>query len=758
MVATYFFMTCMERNSNENIEPGHLNAAYQQALDKTAIVAITDLRGSITYVNDKFCEISKYSRAELMGKNHNILKSGYHDLDFYKDLWRTIKRGDVWMGQIKNQAKDGSYYWVQTTIVPMLDAKQEPFQYLSFRLDITEQKLAEEQRAESERRLRLVAENFPNGSISLIDRGLKVLFTAGAGYEAVSFRPEQVMGKPLKHAVSPDTIDFLNRNLDRILQGETLTQEVFTRNRYYQNIYRPIIDQSGRSDGFVMVALDDSENKRVALEIKRHNELFAIGEEIAKIGTWDWDFQTREVVFSSNTLRLLGYDPTVLKRSSQEVLEWVHPDDRKLIVESFRKMLETNTFDVLEFRMIRKDGEVRTFQSSSTMNLGKDGRDKHVIGVLKDITERRKSEQELLESKEILSKIADSIPGLVMRYVELADGTSRIQYVSKGAESLWEVTQDKIHSDVSIVWNKVHPDDVLGFLRSFKKSRHSFAPWNHEFRIVMDDRRLKWVSVIGTPKKLDEGEVLWDILALDVTARKTAELRIEKNMELLTFQNTQLLDFCNIVSHNLRSPLVNMSMLVGFIEESTDEAERKVYIDKLKPVIAGLNETFEELVESIQIQQDREIKSEYIDIDESFSKILAGFEGHITLSNAIIKKDFAEAPVLYYPPKYWSSILHNLLSNALKYRSPDRRLEILVKTRKIQNKILMTVKDNGLGLDLRKHQSNLFKIRKVFHRHPDAKGFGLYITKAQVEAMQGRIWVESLPDIGSTFFVEFNNQ
>src|SRR5690606_31831289 len=134
----------------------------------------------------------------------------------------------------------------------------------------------------------------------------------------------------------------------------------------------------------------------------------------------------------------------VLKRNSQEVLEWVHPDDRKLIVESFRKMLETNTFDVLEFRMIRKDGEVRTFQSSSTMNLGKDGRDKHVIGVLKDITERRKSEQELLESKEILSKIADSIPGLVMRYVELADGTSRIQYVSKGAESLWEVTQDKI--------------------------------------------------------------------------------------------------------------------------------------------------------------------------------------------------------------------------------------------------------------------------------------------------------------------------
>src|SRR5690554_264669 len=148
----------MDKDSDENIEPSNLNNAYQQALDKTAIVAITDLDGNITYVNDKFCKISQYSREELIGKNHNILKSGYHTLDFYKDLWRTIKRGDVWMGQIKNKAKGGSPYWVQTTIVPMLNAGQKPYQYLSFRLDITEQKLAEEQRAESENRLRLVAD------------------------------------------------------------------------------------------------------------------------------------------------------------------------------------------------------------------------------------------------------------------------------------------------------------------------------------------------------------------------------------------------------------------------------------------------------------------------------------------------------------------------------------------------------------------------------------------------------------------------
>lgn len=748
----------MDEGLDENARIQDLNDAYQQALDKTAIVGITDLRGNIIYVNDKFCEISKYSREELLGKNHNILKSGHHDLDFYKDLWNTIGRGDTWMGQIKNRAKDGSYYWVQTTIVPVLDAKQRPYQYLSFRLDITEQKLAEEQRAESENRLRLVAENFPNGSISLIDKDLNILFTAGAGYDAVDFAPDQVTGGPLKDAVSPQTIAFLTENLPRILGGETLTQEVYTRGRHYNLIYRPVFDPAGDSDGFVMLALDDTENKKSALEIKRHNELFAIGEEIANIGSWDWDFDTREVVFSSNTLRLLGYDAKVLTKKSEEVLEWVHPEDQELLKEAFQRMLKKSEPEIVEFRMLRKDGASRIFQSSSTLKFFKDSQKKHIIGVLKDISEERKREQELLDSREILSKIADNIPGLVMRYVEYENAPPKIQYVSKGAESLWEVTKDQIRSDISIIRRTVHQDDRKDFLRSFRKSKSTIAPWVHEFRIVMSDGRIKWVNAIGTPKRMAEGEVLWDILALDVSARKNAEQKIEKNLELLTFQNTQLLDFCNIVSHNLRSPLVNIAMLVEFIEESSSEVERKVYIDKLKPVIEGLSETFDELVESIQIQQDSEIKSERIDIEESFGKMIAGFEGQIAVSDASVEADFSQARTLYYPPKYWSSILHNLISNALKYRSPERRLKIFLKTTRSQKKVLLTVRDNGLGIDLKKHQSNLFKIRKVFHRHPDAKGFGLYITKTQVEAMKGRIWVESTPDVGSTFFVEFNNQ
>jgi PAS domain S-box-containing protein len=282
--------------------------------------------------------------------------------------------------------------------------------------------------------------------------------------------------------------------------------------------------------------------------------------------------------------------------------------------------------------------------------------------------------------------------------------------------------------------------------------------WRGELKNKAKDGSYYWVDTTIVPFLNEQGKPFQYVaIRADITLRKQAEEDLLKYSSALKFQNTQLVDFCNIVSHNLRAPLINISMLIDYIEQSKNEADRDLMLAKVKPVVNHLMEVFNELVESIQVKQDTDITFDKINLKECLDKILVAFETQIKEYEADIHIDFNHISTIKFPQKYIESVLTNLISNALKYKSPQRKLIIHIKAEKSGNAIRLSVEDNGLGIDTKLHKDQLFKIRKVFHKHPDAKGFGLFMTKTQVEAMGGRIWVESQPEKGSTFFVELKN-
>lgn len=310
-------------------------------------------------------------------------------------------------------------------------------------------------------------------------------------------------------------------------------------------------------------------------------------------------------------------------------------------------------------------------------------------------------------------------------------------------------------------WDEiVHPDDLEEYYAAINEHFEERTPFYENFhRVLTSSGKYKWILDRGEVIERDaNGEPLRVIgTHTDITTQKEKELELVKTMKLYSEKNSQLLNFSHIVAHNLNSHAGNLKLLLDMIDAENKNTENSEAFSYLRTVSDDLNKTITDLSQIVNIQNNINIVVKPLNLNNYLKKVLNVVSAYNYRDLGTIINNIPKDAIINFNPAYLESVLLNFCTNAIKYAHPDRDLIIEFNFFIENGKKVFTITDNGLGIDLKKHGHLLFGMYKTFHKHEDSHGIGLYITKNQIESMNGAVSVESAVGVGSTFTVTFND-
>lgn len=482
--------------------------------------------------------------------------------------------------------------------------------------------------------------------------------------------------------------------------------------------------------------------------LEERHEQFKTVIDIMNAGIWSYDIYKGKQYWSDNFYNAIGYNAGEIAPTYFNLLHVLtHPDDNGKLVRAIDEQVKYKTPYSLDIRLQNKEGLYDWFETSGKVSYNEDKPSKITGFII-----RRKEEAELPAAVATPAAVAVSLPSGAFEY-----DLNRARFnFSKEAMGILELGEDA-SLKFEPVNNMFTDESQEAFQEGFNKA--VYAKENYEIILTCTTPKghVKTLREKGGPVVDGTGKVVaLKGMMEELQSRKATESELSGAVSSqVGEQNKRLLNFAHIASHNLRSHASNLQMILQVLNSTQNEEERKFCLDSLEKISSSLSKSISNLNDLMAVETELNISRIPISFKEVFNNVTGTLSQQINDTKAVIESDFSKCPIIDYVPAYIESIILNLVSNAIKYRSPQRTPHITLRSYMENGKTMFTIKDNGMGIDLNKHKDKLFRMHQTFHNHPDSRGIGLLITKNQVEAMGGNISIESEPGTGTTFTIKF---
>ncbi|CAN5294541.1 hypothetical protein BH23BAC3_BH23BAC3_26340 [soil metagenome] len=719
------------------------------------------------YFKDRKSRFIKISRdcADKFGLSTPGEAIGKTDLDFFDedhaqqaitDEKNILNTGEPIVGKLEEEGQPGgggSKKWVSSTKLPIYNNQNKIIGTFGITRDITAQIEAEKALKESEEKYRSIFEiqdvyyrTSRDGIITEISPSIERY----SGYKR-----EEVIGSPVNR--------FYYRQKDREnlikklkTDGVVSDFEIRLANKddkiVHTSISAAIVrDQANEMVGVEGIMRDITERKYAELKLKETHNFYDQLLSSTSEGMYVVDSEYRYIYWNSMMEKISGFkESEILGKKPDELFPHVR---QYKILDFIKNALngKSSKSDDYYFE-VEKNSKSGWAQAYYTPLWNKNGQIESALVTISDITHRKVAEEKLRKSDETLRKLSEQVPGTIFQFQQFPDGSSCFPFASTGFANIYEIQPDEVKKSAAKAIDRIYADDLDRVVKSINKSFNSLQYWEMDYRVKLPEKGLRWLRGKARPEKKEDGSVIWHGYITDITNKKQKEHELNKTMDIVVEQNSRLLNFAHIVSHNLRNHAGNISSLLSLYEAENSEEEKMQLLTYLNMASNRLNEAINDLNKIIDQQAGSSKNISRINLFDCFCKIKEILSTEIIVNNVQFDVSIPNDFGIEYNPAYLESILLNLISNAIKYRHPGRTPVIRISlTEENEFGPVLTVSDNGLGINLEKHGTRLFGMYNTFHQNEDSKGIGLYITKNQVESMGGTIEVESEVGSGATF-------